>query len=63
MRNRLILVIAILAIVLGACGSAPRDMRYYDYETGAAVEITCAYSWANGLDKDSCAIVIHDDGL
>ncbi len=60
--RRITLAIAILAIVLGACGSKPRTHNYYDYETGAAVRIVCEYRWSSGLDKDSCAIVILDAG-
>jgi uncharacterized lipoprotein YmbA len=61
--RRIIMAIAILAIVLGACGSKPRTYNYYDFDSGAAVRITCDNSWANGVDKDTCAIVILDDGL
>jgi uncharacterized lipoprotein YehR (DUF1307 family) len=60
--RRITIVALVLAIALAACGSKPRTYNYYDYDSGAAVRVTCDNSWGNGLDKDSCAIIILDDG-
>lgn len=60
---RKLIAIIVLAVVLAACGSAPRDYNYYDYETGAAVRVTCEVSeWGGGIVHDSCSIIILYDG-
>ena len=62
--RRITMAIAILAIVLAACGSRTRTTNYHDYETGVSVSVECKYDkWGGALMHDSCAIHILDDGL
>ena len=62
--RRITMAIAILAIVLAACGSRPRTTNYHDYETGVSVSIECEYDkWGGSILHDTCAVHILDDGL
>ena len=63
--RRIIMAIAILAIVLGACAkSTPRTVNFYDAETGVGVSVTCEYFKFDGaLRHDTCTVIILDDGL
>ena len=61
--RRITTAIAILAIVLGACGSRVRTTNYHDYESGVSVSVECRYDkWGGGILHDSCQVSILDDG-
>jgi hypothetical protein len=58
------MAIAILAIVLGACGSRVRTTNYHDYGTGVSVSVECKYDkWGGAIIHDSCKVIVLDDGL
>ncbi len=62
--RRITIAIAVLAIVLAACGARIKTTNYHDFETGVSVSVECDYDkWGGALRHDSCRVVILDDGL